>query len=90
MPHTHTHTNNSVLPLDTGSSLGQYAALYLFKSVGRLKFILVFITENILRGSVHTMKENAEAVVVASQEIVLEVNVDKTKCRVISQDHNAG
>jgi len=34
---------------------------------------------NILGGSVHTVKENAEALVVASVETGLEVNVDKTK-----------
>ena len=50
----------------------------------RLKFILLFITENILEGSAHTIKENAEAVVVASKEIGLEVNDDKTKYVVMS------
>jgi len=34
---------------------------------------------NILGGSVHTVKENAEALVVATEEIGLEVNADKTK-----------
>jgi len=34
---------------------------------------------NMLGGSVHTVKENAEAFVVASVETGLEVNVDKTK-----------
>ena len=56
----------------------------------RLKFILVFITENILGGSIHTIKENAEALVVASKEIGLEVNADKTKYKVMSRDQNAG
>jgi len=39
---------------------------------------------NILGGSVHTVKEQAEALVVASKEIGLEINADKTKymCRV--------
>jgi UDP-2,3-diacylglucosamine pyrophosphatase LpxH len=32
-----------------------------------------------LGGSVHTVKENAEALVVATKEIGLEVNADKTK-----------
>jgi hypothetical protein len=32
-----------------------------------------------LGGSVHTVKENAEALVVASKEIGLEINADKTK-----------
>ena len=32
---------------------------------------------NILRGSVHTVKENAEALIVATKEIGLEVIADK-------------
>ena len=39
---------------------------------------------NILGGSIHTVKENAEAVVVATKEIGLEVNTDKTKYMVIT------
>ena len=34
---------------------------------------------NILGGSAHTVKENAEALLVATKEIGLEVNADKTK-----------
>jgi len=45
---------------------------------------------NILGGSVHTVKENAEALVVAAKEIGLEVNTDKTKYMVMSRDQNAG
>ena len=45
---------------------------------------------NIFGGSVHTIKENAEALIVASKEIGLEVNVDKTKYMVMSGDQNAG
>ena len=41
-------------------------------------------------GSVHTVKENAEALVVATKEIGLEVNADKMKYMVMSQDRNAG
>ena len=41
-------------------------------------------------GSVHTVKENAEALVVAAKEIGLEVNDDKTKFMVMSRDRNAG
>ena len=44
---------------------------------------------NILGGSVHTIKENADASVVRSKEIGLEVNADKTKYLVISRDQNA-
>ena len=45
---------------------------------------------NILRGSVHTVKENAEALVVATKEIGLEINTDKTKYMIMSRDQNAG
>ena len=34
---------------------------------------------NILGGSVHTAKKNAETLVAAAKEIGLEVNADKTK-----------
>jgi hypothetical protein len=44
--------------------------------------------DNIVGGSVHTIKKNAEALVVANK-IGLETNVDKTKYMVISQDQNA-
>ena len=45
---------------------------------------------NILGGSIHTLKENAEALVVAIREIGLEVSADKTKYMVMSRDQNAG
>ena len=41
-------------------------------------------------GSVHTVKENAEALVVATKGTGLEVNADKTKYVVISRNRNAG
>jgi hypothetical protein len=40
--------------------------------------------------SIRTIKENAEDLVVAIKEIGLEVNADKTKYMVMSQDQNAG
>jgi hypothetical protein len=40
--------------------------------------------------SVHTVKENAEALVVATNDTGLEVNADKTKYMVMSRDRNAG
>jgi len=43
---------------------------------------------NILGGNVHTVKENAEALVVATKEIGLEVKVDKTKYMIMSRDQN--
>ena len=44
---------------------------------------------NIL-GGIHTVKENAEALVVATKEIGLEVNADKTKYMVMSREQTAG
>jgi len=45
---------------------------------------------NILGGSIHSLNENAEALVAATREIGLEVSADKTKYMVMSQDRNAG
>jgi hypothetical protein len=45
---------------------------------------------NILSGSIHTIRKNTEASVIASKEIGLEVNAEKTKCMVMSRDQNAG
>ena len=45
---------------------------------------------NILAGSIHTVKKNAEALVAAAREIGLEVSADKTKYMVMSRDQNAG
>ena len=45
---------------------------------------------NILGGSAHTVKENAEAIVIATKEIGLEVSADKTKYMITSRDQNAG
>ena len=44
----------------------------------------------ILGDSVHTVKENVEAFVVANKKIRLEVNADKTKHMVMSRVQNAG
>ena len=44
---------------------------------------------NILGGSIHTLKENAENVVAATRETGLEVSADKTKYIVMSRDQNA-
>jgi len=40
--------------------------------------------------SIHTLKENAEALVAATRDIGLEVSANKTKCMVMSGDQNAG
>jgi len=53
--------------------------------------LLVYVDDvNILGGSVHTVKENTEALVAATKETGLEVNADKTKYMVMSRDQNAG
>jgi hypothetical protein len=53
--------------------------------------LLAYVDDaNILGGSVHTVKENKVALVVANKEIGLEVNADKTKYMVKSWDRNAG
>jgi hypothetical protein len=52
--------------------------------------LLVYADDvNTVRGSIHSIKENALALVVASK-IGLEVNADKTKYTVMSEDQNAG
>jgi len=53
--------------------------------------LLAYVDDvNILGGSIHTAKENAEALVAAAREIGLEVSADKTKYMVMSRDQNAG
>jgi hypothetical protein len=56
----------------------------------KLNQLLIYADDvNILGGSLHTVQESAEVLVVASKETELEVNADKTKYMVMSQDHNA-
>ena len=45
---------------------------------------------NILGGSIHTLKENAETLVAVTRQIGLEVSADKTKYMVMSREKNAG
>ena len=45
--------------------------------------------DNILGTSLYTIEKNMEALLVARKEIGLEVNADKTKYMVMSQDQNA-
>ena len=48
--------------------------------------VLVYADDvNILGGSVHTIKKNSEALVIARKEIGLEVNGDKPKYMVMSE-----
>ena len=57
---------------------------------GTHHFLVYADDVSILVGSVHTIKKNPEAAVVASKETGLEVNADKTMYMVMSQDQNAG
>jgi len=53
--------------------------------------LLAYVDDvNILGGSIHMLKENADALVDATREIGMEVSADKTKCMVMSRDQNAG
>jgi len=55
---------------------------------GTHQLLLYAYDVNMLGGSVHTIKENAEALVVASKDTGLQVNADKTKHMVTSPDQN--
>ena len=53
--------------------------------------LLVYADDvNMLGGSVHIVKENAEALLFGSKEIGLDVNADKTEYMVMSRDQNVG
>ena len=55
-----------------------------------IRFWFMLMIVNILGGSMHTVKDNAVILIVASKEIELEVNADKTKYMVMSWDQNTG
>ena len=57
---------------------------------GTHQFLVDADVVNILGGSEHNIKQNAEALVVANKETGLEVNADKTKYMVMSRDREAG
>jgi hypothetical protein len=52
--------------------------------------LLVYADVSILGRSIHAIKKNTEALLVASKEIGREVNAEKTKYMVMSRDQNAG
>jgi len=51
---------------------------------GTHQFLAYANDVNILEGSIHTLKENAEALVATTREIGLEVSADKIKYMVMS------
>jgi hypothetical protein len=57
---------------------------------GTYQLLFYVVDVNILGGSVHSIKENAEALLVGSKETGLEVNADKSKYMFICRDQNAG
>ena len=53
--------------------------------------LLVYADDaNILGGSVHSVQENTEALLITSKKTGLAVNADKTKYIVVSRDQYAG
>ena len=51
--------------------------------------LLVYADDNVLDGSIHTLKKNTEALAAASKKSGLETNADKTKYLVVSWNQNA-
>jgi hypothetical protein len=56
---------------------------------GTHQFLVYADDVNILGGSVHSIKKNAEDLMIASKEIGLETNAEKTKYMVMSRNQNA-
>jgi hypothetical protein len=61
-----------------------------FKLNGTRQLLVYADHVNILGGSIHSIKKNMEDLVIASKEIGLEVNAEKTKYKVMSRNQNAG
>jgi hypothetical protein len=57
---------------------------------GTHQFLVYAHDVGILGGSIHSIKKNAENLVIASKEIGLEVNAEKTKYMVMSRNQNVG
>ena len=57
---------------------------------GKYQLLVYADDVNILGGRVQTVKENEENLIVASKEIGLEGNADKTKYIIMSRDQDAG
>jgi len=52
--------------------------------------LMLYTDDNILGGSVHTVKESEGALIVASKHTGLKVNANNTKYMVMYLDQNAG
>jgi len=76
--------------VDALSSLCFNLALDSFKFNGTRPLPVFSDEVNMLGESVHTVKKNPDAVVIASKDMELEVRIDKTKYMVMSRDQNAG
>jgi hypothetical protein len=58
--------------------------------INKSQFVpVIFEPPYIFGGSTHTIRKNTEALIIASNEICLEVNAEKTKWKVMSGDQNA-
>jgi hypothetical protein len=57
---------------------------------GPYQFLVYADAVNIFGGNIHSIKEKAEASLLAGKEIGLEVNAHKTKYMIRSRDQNAG
>ena len=57
---------------------------------GTHQLLVYAVVVKVLDRSIHTLMKNTESLVVASKEISLEVNADKTKYIVMAQDKNVG
>jgi hypothetical protein len=53
-------------------------------------FFTVMLTPHIFGGSMHTVRKSTKTSVIASKEIRLVVNAEKSKYMVIFRDQNAG
>ena len=87
--------NKEIIYLNFFNFALEYAIKRVQVNQGGLKLIgtsvLVYADDgNMLGGSIHTIKENAKALVVDREETELEVNTDKTKYMITSRYQNAG